>query len=101
MHFLCTYKNWTEAEPRPFLVRKGFYLNGGQLALSSSLPDSLSICVMEDKVPVCQSAMSEGVRGYVCVSVRVCVCGFGAVSLYTHTHIYSNVLHSVPCDVEI
>lgn len=43
VHFLRTYTNWTEAEPRSFLVRKGFYLNGGQLALRSSPPISLSV----------------------------------------------------------
>lgn len=52
--------------------------------LSFSVPVSLSIGMMEDKVPF----------------IKVPCRGRG-FSFLQNTHIYSNVLHSVPCDVEI
>lgn len=69
-HWRALKKNWTEAEPRSFHVRKGFYLNGGQLTLSSSPPISLSISVTEDKVPFIKVPCREG--------------GGGLWYLYTH-----------------
>lgn len=78
--------NWTEAEP-VIPHQKGLLLE--RRPVSSELLAarfSPSISVVEDKVPLYQRAMSEGSGG----------------AWYRFlARIYSNMLHSVPCDITI